>query len=153
MKRIEVKLSLPVVAPLLDVIRGLADDLAHHPAVASPQAGADAEMDEAWAGELVASQKSDVATLLALFGEEFFTDAVVYFDPTNAEAIARACSAVRLRLREKHLRGIADELLEAGEVQVSELEEPVRKAFMCYLCLATIQDLIIQHLDESIIGS
>jgi hypothetical protein len=32
------------------------------------------------------------------------------------------------------------------------LDEPVRKAFTCYLFLATIQELIIQHLDSSIIG-
>jgi hypothetical protein len=29
----------------------------------------------------------------------------------------------------------------------------VRKAFMCYLFLATVQELIIQHLDSSIIES
>jgi hypothetical protein len=33
------------------------------------------------------------------------------------------------------------------------LDEPVRKAFMCYLFLATVQELIIQHLDSTIIGS
>ena len=79
--------------------------------------------------------------------------AIVYFDRSNAEAIARACSAVRLRLRERWLKPLADEALEAGEVEMEGLEEPVRKAFMCYLFLATIQELIIHHLDESIIGS
>jgi len=153
MKRIEVKLSLPVVAPLLDVIKGLADDLGRNPAIAFPQSGLDAELGDAWTGELIASQQSDVATLLSLFGEEFFTDGVVYFDPNNAEAIARACSAVRLRLRERHLKPLSDEALEAGEVHVSGLDDQVRKAFMCYLFLATIQELIIQHLEESIIGS
>jgi hypothetical protein len=38
-------------------------------------------------------------------------------------------------------------------VDVAQLEEPVRKAFMCYLFLATLQELIIQHLDSSIIES
>jgi hypothetical protein len=37
-------------------------------------------------------------------------------------------------------------------VEIAKLEEPLRKAFMCYLFLATIQELIIQHLDETIIG-
>jgi hypothetical protein len=89
---------------------------------------------------------------LALFGDEFFADGVVRFDGTNADAIARACSAVRLRLRQRYLKGVADESLEAGEVEIANLDEPLRKAFMCYLFLATIQELIIQHLDESIVG-
>ncbi len=46
-----------------------------------------------------------------------------------------------------------DEALEAGEVELAQLDDGIRKAFMCYLFLATIQELIIQHLDESIIGS
>jgi len=38
-------------------------------------------------------------------------------------------------------------------VDLQQLEEPLRKAFMCYLFLATVQELIIQHLDESILGT
>ena len=153
MKRIEVKLSLPVVAPLLDVIKDLSDDLGRHPAVLQGQPGLDAEMGQTWAEGLLATQKSDLETLLSLFGEEFFTDGVVYFDGGNAEAIARACSAIRLQLRDRRLRSLSDDALERGEIELSRLEEGVRKAFLCYLFLATIQDLIIQHLDESIIGS
>jgi hypothetical protein len=66
--------------------------------------------------------------------------------------IVRACAAVRLRLREKYLKPMGDETLESGEVDLMSLDEPLRKAFMCYLFLATIQELIIQHLDESILG-
>jgi hypothetical protein len=33
------------------------------------------------------------------------------------------------------------------------MSEVVRKAFLCYLFLATVQELIIQHLDSSIIES
>lgn len=152
MKRIEVKLSLPVVAPLLDVIRELGDDLKRLPATASAVSQVDPELAPTWSEELVASQAEDMKVLLSLFGEEFFSEGIVCFDPGNAEAIARACSAVRLRLRERYLKGLGDEALEAGEVELQSLAEPVRKAFMCYLFLATIQELIIQHLDESIIG-
>ena len=43
------------------------------------------------------------------------------FDGTNADAIARACSAARLRLRQRYLKGVADESLEAGEGDISKL--------------------------------
>jgi hypothetical protein len=152
MKRIEVKLSLLVVAPLLDVIKGLADDINREPATARPPADLDGEFRDDWSRDLLGDQQSDVAVLLALFGENFFLDGIVSFDQTNAEAIARACSAVRLLLRERFLKPVADDTLESGEVELAQLDPQVQKAFMCYLFLATIQELIIQHLDESIIG-
>ena len=139
MKRIEVKLALPVVAPLLDVIKELADGLKKTLAAA--------------AGELLSGQNDDVATLMGLFNDEFFTEGVVAFDEDNAEAVVRACAAVRLRLRERFLKPLGDESLESGDVNVASLEDPLRKAFMCYLFLATVQELIIQHLDASILES
>ena len=153
MKRIEVKLSLPVVAPLLDVIRELAGGLRQNLAVPPALTDLDEEFRAAWADELLSGQTDDVQTLLALFDGEFFTEGVVAFDEDNAEVILRACAAVRLRLRERYLKPMGDEALESGEVDLLTLEEPLRKAFMCYLFLATVQELIIQHLDSSILES
>lgn len=152
MKRIEVKLALPVVAPLLDVIRELAEGLKRELASPLELKDIDEDLREAWAGDLLVSQADEVQTLLALFNDEFFSDGVVAFDEENAETIVRACAAVRLRLRDRYLKVLDDETLEGGEVDIAVLDEPLRKAFMCYLFLATIQELIIQHLDESILG-
>lgn len=152
MKRIEVKLALPVVAPLLDVIReqgeGLRTQLAAHPQLGDLEQ----EFQDAWEGELLAGQTADVQALLGLFGDEFFRDGIVAFDEENAETIVRACAAVRLRLREVQLKPIGDDVLESGDVDLEDLPESRRKAFMCYLFLATVQELIIQHLDEGILG-
>ncbi len=153
MKRIEVKLSLPIVAPLLDVIRELATGLHGHLAAPLALTDLDDEFHDAWVAELLTTQRDDVAALLALFDDEFFSEGVVAFDEDNAETILRACAAVRLRLRERHLKPVGDEALETGDVDMMSLKEPVRKAFMCYLFLATVQELIIQHLDSSILDS
>lgn len=153
MKRIEVKLSLPVVAPLLDVVREMAEGLRTNLAAPLAMPDLDAEFHGAWAGDLLAGQNEDVKALLALFNEEFFTEGVVAFDEENAECIVRACAAVRLRLRAQHLHVLTEEMLESGDVTLADLAEPLRRAFMCYLFLATIQELIIQHLDSSIIES
>lgn len=153
MKRIEVKLAVPIVAPLLDVIRELQDDLKKNLAAPISIQDIDADFQESWTQELLAGQGDEVKTLLALFNEEFFAEGIVAFDETNAETIVRACSAVRLRLREKYLKDIGDDTLESGDLDLDALEEPFRKAFMCYLFLATVQELIIQHLDESILGT
>jgi hypothetical protein len=153
MKRIEVRLALPVVAPLLDVIKELADNLRKNLAAPLELKDLDADFKAAWTDELLGTQNEEVRTLLALFDDDFFSEGVVAFDESNAEVIVRACAAVRLRLREKYLKPLGDELLESGDVDMNTLSEPLRKAFMCYLFLATIQELIIQHLDESILGS
>ena len=92
-KRVEVKLSLPVVAPLLDVIRELSFELEKR--LAAPQAlhDLDQEFRGAWIGELLEGQNGDLRALLALFDGDFFTEGVVAFDETNAEPIVRACTA------------------------------------------------------------
>lgn len=153
MKRIEVKLALPVVAPLLDVIKELADSLSRNLAAPLALKDLDDEFQAAWRDELLSTQNEEVRTLLSLFDDEFFSDGVVAFDETNAEIIVRACAAVRLRLREKYLKPLGDEALESGDLDLMTLDEPLRRAFMCYLFLATIQELIIQHLDDSILGT
>ena len=153
MKRIEVKLAVPVVAPLLDVIKGMADSLRSELASPYTPGGLDPEFDAAWSGELLTAQCVDLQVLLALFNEEFFTDGVIALDEDNAEQIVRATAAVRLRLRTQYLEPLGDETLETGNVELEQLAEPLRKAFMCYLFLATIQELIIQHMDGSILGS
>jgi hypothetical protein len=153
MKRIEVKLALPVVAPLLDVIRELADGLRRELAAPLALKDLDDDLKEAWVGDLLTAQADEVQTLLALFNDEFFSEGVVAFDEENAETIVRASAAIRLRLRERYLKTLDDETLETGDLDLNTLDEGLRKAFMCYLFLATIQELIIQHLDESILDS
>src|SRR5579871_6658665 len=76
-KRIEVKLAVPIVAPLLDVIKELADALKKNLAAPSALTDLDAEFHEAWVGELLVTQNDDVHTLLALFDDEFFAEGVV----------------------------------------------------------------------------
>jgi len=151
MKRIEVRLSLPVVAPLLDVIKATGDSLNAELAAPNTLAEIEPELRQGWHDELVQAQNSEVAQLLALFDNEFFSSGVIAFDGDNAEPVVRACAAVRLRLRQRFLAGLDEDLLESGDIELEGLPEPSRKAFMCYLFLATIQELIIQHLDSSIL--
>jgi hypothetical protein len=151
MKRVEVKLNLEAVAPLLDVIKEAADDLKPELAVGLRIVDHDAEFADGWKRELLAGQNSDIDLFLALFGREFFTTGVVPLDPTNSEAILRACSAVRLRLRARHLEPLDDDALESGEASLNEMPDTQRKAFAAYVFLATLQELIVQHLDPTVL--
>ena len=151
MKRIEVKLSLPVVAPLLDVMKAVGDSLQDRLAVPLDHVEVDADMQEVWNADLLSAQKDGVSRLLAMFDKEFFESGMIAFDEQNAEPILRACAALRLRMREQYLKTLGDESLETGDVEIDELPEPLRHVFMCYVFLATIQELIIQHLDSEIL--
>ena len=64
MKRIEVKLSLTVVAPLLDVIKSVSKGLGQTLAAPLAMTDLDAEFHDDWKAELQAGQKSDVDVLL-----------------------------------------------------------------------------------------
>jgi hypothetical protein len=151
MKRVEVKLNLEAVAPLLDVIKVAADDLGPRLAIDVPAPGGDGDFHREWASELLGGQGADIRVLLALFGSEFFTSGVIALDPTNCEPVLRACSALRLRLREAHLKPLGDENLETGELPLEEMPDEQRKAFAAYVFLATLQELLVLHLDPTIL--
>ncbi len=151
MKRVEVRLNLEAVAPLLDVIKGAADDLKPALAITLQIPDHDEELAAGWKQELLQEQNSDITVFLALFGSEFFLTGIVPLDAGNSEAILRSCSAVRLRLREKHLRALGDEALESGEVPFDTMSETQRKAFSAYCFLATLQELTVQHLDPTVL--
>lgn len=147
MKNLEIRLSLPVVAPLLDAVKTVADSLSNQLAAPLELGEVDEDLRVFWRDDLVEGQNSDIAKLLALFGKEFFSSGTVILEQEDAEPVMRACTAVRLKLRAEYLCTLPDDVLETGEVRVEDLPESIRNFFMCYLFLATLQELVIEHLD------
>ncbi len=151
MRQVEVRLNLDAVAPLLDIIKAAVDHLRAALAVDQqvPAPEADAELAAHWQDELLRTQSDDLGVLLALFDREFFRTGLVVFNDENSEPILRACTAVRLRLRATGLHALADDCLETGEVPLGRMPEAQRRVFASYVFLATLQELILQHLDPS----
>jgi len=147
MRVIEVRLSVDVVAPLLDVVREAADALRVEPSPAVHLPSLPDDLREIWRADLLGGQASDLDQLLGLFGEDFFKEGLIYLDEHSAESVLRACAAVRLQLHRRHLQGLSEEELESGEIEVDHLTEPLRRAFVAYLFLATLQELILNHLN------
>ena len=151
MKRVEIRLSLEAVTPLLAVMREAAESLSEGLAASNALGDIEPDLRQTWHDELLESQNDAIAVLLGLFDDEFEESGIIGFDAGNAEPVLRASAALRLRLRERFLTALSEDVLESGDLEVDSLEEPARRAFMCYLFLATLQELIIQHLDASIL--
>lgn len=151
MKRIEVKLSLPIVAPLLDLMKASSDVLEAQIAAPLTLEDIDADFRDEWKAELLKGQQEELHALMGLFNSEFFVNGVVAFDEDNAEVIVRACSALRLRLRRHDLKVLEDEQLESGGVDLEDITVPLQKPYMCYVFLGTIQELVIEHLVGAIL--
>lgn len=149
MKRVEVRLSIPAVAPLLDLIKAVSDELRVNLAVPLALSDSDAELASIWSEDLLESQRDDSDRLFSLFDSEFFSEGVVAFDRDNAEPVLRACAALRLRFRTTRLANISDDTLEALEANSSmgELDEASQKAFACFLFLDELQKIILKYLD------
>ena len=151
MKRVEVKLNLEMVAPLLDLLKATADELEPRLALDIQEPIDDPDLKDTWTSDLLSGQNSDIKTLLGMFDSNFFATGTIAFDPTNCEPNLRACSALRLRLREVNLKLLGDESLESNEVPYAAMPPEQQKAFAAYVFLATLQELLVHHLDPNVL--
>jgi hypothetical protein len=149
-KHIEIRLALPVVAPLIDFVLPLLD--AENCALpSSPDLGAvDHELRESWHDELLVTHRSELQFFKDLFDESFHATGVIEFPEEACEAVVRACAGVRLKLRTEVLKSVADEALEGGEVDLQALPPDERTGFMAYVFLASFQEVLIRHMDPGI---
>lgn len=149
MKKIEIKLSQQVVAPLLDFVKPLAHGLGEALAFDPEFPDNDPQFQEDWRDDLLQEQDNDGQVFMALFDREFFESGNIDIDEENADAILRAAAAIRLNVRLNFLKEVSDEVLEQGDVPYEGMDPGEQQAYACYLFLATIQEIVIQHLDLS----
>lgn len=107
----------------------------------------DPDLRQAWIADLRAEAREDAARLRNLLEDERFGRRPVDLSEEEAESLVRACSTVRLRLRETGLSCLSDEALESGGIRLTRLPAEERRLYACYLFLAGLQSLLISHLD------
>ncbi len=148
MKKIEIKLNQDALAPILDHIKPLAgeirDDLVVEPQLHSDM---DADLRRFWKQDLREKLGSDSDALMNLFGRRFFEEGVIEINPDNADAVLRASAAIRLLLRQRSLKHFPDESLESGNVAHNEMSLEEQRSYASYLFLASIQEVVIDHMD------
>lgn len=151
MKRVEIRLDLTNVAPLLDVLKSASDVLANRLALPLNIPLLDAESKELWNHDLIASQNQDIDGLIKLFNREFFREETIAFDEANAEAMIRACSALKLYLFNEYLADLDEEDFESDNVVFDVLTERQQKPYLAFMFLDTLQKVIMRHLNDFIL--
>jgi hypothetical protein len=148
MSRLELRLSLEAVLPLVEHLRPMARALrGTHANPVSRGERDDPELRELLLESTLDEQRADLELFLRVFGTEFSVEGRIVVDEHAAERLLRACAALRLHLRENALASVPDGALETGEVPFDDLGPPERLAYACYGFLATLQELLVEFLD------
>lgn len=148
-KRLEIKLPAEVVEPVFGLLVPMAredDELAIDPRLGK----IDADFREIWTDDLKAALRSDCGRFLDVFDRpEFRATGVTDFDGEHLDAIIRACSALRLKLRTHKLTAVADSVLEEGEVDFARLNRSEQTAMVAYMFLGSLQEIMIRQIDAA----
>ncbi|HLS27004.1 MAG TPA: hypothetical protein VK041_00010 [Opitutales bacterium] len=147
MKKIEIKLSQGVVAPLLDFVKTVRESLRDELVVGVDFSDSDPELQEIWREDLLEALGGDLTVFMALFDRDFFESGKIVIDEESADGVLRAAAALRLKIRTDFLTSVTDEVLEQGDVPFQEMSLQEQQAYGCYLFLATIQEVVIQSIN------
>jgi len=148
-KRLELKLPAPVVGPLLEYLLPLARETGDAALAYEPNLDAIEEDFRAdWRADIAGQSQDDQMRFAAIFDtDEFRSEGVADFAPEDCEPLLRAAAALRLKLRTRKLGALADSALEAGEIDFARLNKDERLAISAYMLLASLQEIVIRHLD------
>ena len=148
-KRLELKLPAPVVAPLLEFLLPLARETGDAALAFEPNLEAiEEDFRNDWRADIAGQSLDDQTRFAAIFDtEEFRKNGVAEFGPEDCEPLLRASSALRLKLRNRKLGALADSALETGEIDYARLNKEERTAITSYMLLASLQEIVIRHLD------
>ena len=134
-RQIRIALVVPVVLPLLEALRARAQTLAESTSTLTPAKRAQ-----------VAASLSEVQALLDAFHPDFPNTGEFVVGPDDDRgALLRACSFLRLDLRQNALAELPDEVIEAGELDLERCDPERKQPRLCYVFLATLQELILRH--------
>lgn len=110
----------------------------------------DPELSESWKQSLLADLQYDSQNLLSLMSDESFGQTPVTLEISFAEAISRACSAIRHKLRYDFLKKINDNDLESGDMDLTKLPNDLIKPYTCFVFLASLQEAVVESIEAEL---
>ena len=148
-KRLELKLPAPVVGPLLEFLLPLARETGDAALAFEPHLEAiEEDFRGDWRADIALQSQDDQQRFAAIFDtDDFRRHGTAEFGPEDCEPLLRAAAALRLKLRNRKLGAIADSALEEGEINFARLNKEEQLAITAYMLLASLQEIIIRHLE------
>lgn len=120
------------------------------PRIDSPQDynGHDADLAYAWEHGLKESLDNDTNILLKVFESRCYEHEL---SELEVLAAMRACSAIRLAIKDIYLWDVDLDKLEMGKVNFTKLNEMVQRFYMCYAMLASFQEMLLGKMDPQLV--
>ncbi|MGF1482791.1 MAG: hypothetical protein ACFBZ8_00325 [Opitutales bacterium] len=147
MNNLTIPCSPTLLAPLNDLVASVVRSMGDELALNANYTSGDAELDAVLESSLIEEMQEDCSRLEAVFRESDNGQGQLVIRLEEGEAILRASSAVRLRLRRTLLRGVPDEVLERGEVDLQNLATLEQRGYMGYVFLANLQEVLVRFMD------
>ncbi len=149
MIKIDLHLQPSLARAMIDTVRSVRNDLGENLAIDLALPEDDPDLLDAWKCELTATLREDCDFLLETLQRDEFGKGELELKDTTAEGLIRACSAIRLKIREAALGDIDDEPLEHGDLNLADLTFDQQRSYLCYLFLAGLQSEILVEMDPS----
>lgn len=106
----------------------------------------DPDLQIIWEDTLREGVRADCDCILELVQRPEFGHLNVPLTMGQVDALLRACSAIRLKVHRVHLAEIEDEKLERAEVALESLPEQQARAYMIYVFLANLQEVLVDQI-------
>ena len=105
----------------------------------------DPDLRETWLEDLREDQGADLTAVFRLvMHESYGTEDPVSLEPDEAEAALRGLSAIRLRIRGKHLAELSDSAIEQADFELADLLAREQRGYFAYTVAAATQDSIVR---------
>lgn len=138
-----------LIVAMLELVKAATESLNGHLAVEPQMPEDDEDLQMAWQADLIEALHYDIDYLLLVLRDHDFGKGELIMEEGVAESVVRACSAIRLKLRESALLKLTDDQLENAEVDILSLPTDMQQCYACYLFLTSLQSLILIELDPS----
>ncbi|EDY80709.1 hypothetical protein VDG1235_326 [Verrucomicrobiia bacterium DG1235] len=146
MRQIEIRLDPALVESLLETINPILEKLESELASPAEFPDEDEILEDFWKSDLLNSQREEMAVIASLFDEDFMQSGRAMIEPQDMDKVIRACSAIRLKLRDTMLGPLSDKQLEEGDLEGLEWTDELQIGYAAYALFASLQELIVSQM-------
>ncbi|MBC2604836.1 hypothetical protein [Pelagicoccus albus] len=148
MRQIEIRLDPALVESLMDTIGPLLKQLENELASPAEFPDDDELLEDFWKSDLLNSQREEIKVISELFDGEFMLSGRAFINSNEMDKVIRACSAIRLKIRDTLLATVTDSQLEEGDLEDVQWTDEMQIAYAAYALFASLQELIITQMNQ-----